>query len=169
VIEANPKLFVGFSNITALHVAIRQRTGMPTFYGYGLVGVGDPETTVFTRKRMLQLLGGDAAGGLPPNPDDPYVPGEIVERGPVEELYHDPRHPYTRLLFAATPDLDGESTPVSIPGSPPRLDRPLEGSPFQSRCDRAFERCGVERPLLRELDAGRAAACHLNDVPAEVA
>jgi peptide/nickel transport system ATP-binding protein len=95
--------------------------------------------------------------------------GEIVERGPVEELYHDPRHPYTRLLFAATPDLYGESTPVSIPGSPPRLDRPLEGCPFQSRCDRAFGRCGVERPLLRELDAGRAAACHLNDVPAEVA
>jgi peptide/nickel transport system ATP-binding protein len=95
--------------------------------------------------------------------------GEIVERGPVEELYHDPRHPYTRLLFAATPDLYGESTPVSIPGSPPRLDRPLQGCPFQSRCDRAFERCGDERPLLRELDAGRAAACHLNDVPAEVA
>jgi len=95
--------------------------------------------------------------------------GEIVERGPVEELYHDPRHPYTRLLFAATPDLYGESTPVSIPGSPPRLDRPLQGCPFQSRCDRAFGRCGAERPLLRELDAGRAAACHLNDVPAEVA
>jgi peptide/nickel transport system ATP-binding protein len=95
--------------------------------------------------------------------------GEIVERGPVEELYHDPRHPYTRLLFAATPDLYGESTPVSIPGSPPRLDRPLEGCPFQSRCDRAFARCGVERPPLRELAGGRAAACHLNDVPAEVA
>jgi peptide/nickel transport system ATP-binding protein len=95
--------------------------------------------------------------------------GEIVERGSVEELYHDPRHPYTRLLFAATPDLYGETTPVSIPGSPPRLDRPLQGCPFQSRCDRAFERCGAERPLLRELDVGRAAACHLNDVPAEVA
>ena len=32
--------------------------------------------------------------------------GEIVEHGPVDALYHDPRHPYTRLLFAATPDLD---------------------------------------------------------------
>jgi peptide/nickel transport system ATP-binding protein len=95
--------------------------------------------------------------------------GEIVERGTVDELYHDPRHPYTRLLFAATPDLYGESTPVSIPGSPPRLDRPLRGCPFRSRCDRAFERCSAERPLLRELARGRAAACHLNDVPAEVA
>ena len=43
-IGANPKPFVGFSDITALHVAIGLRTGMPTFYGNGLVGVGDPET-----------------------------------------------------------------------------------------------------------------------------
>jgi len=72
-IAANPKPFVGFSDITALHVAIRQRTGMPTFYGYGLVGAGDPQTTEFTRKRMLQVLGGDAEGEVPRNPDDPYV------------------------------------------------------------------------------------------------
>jgi peptide/nickel transport system ATP-binding protein len=95
--------------------------------------------------------------------------GEIVESGPVDGLYHDPRHPYTRLLFAATPDLHGNGTPVSIPGAPPRLDRALVGCPFHARCDRAFGRCTEERPLLRELEAGRAAACHLNDVPAEVA
>src|SRR5207248_6901276 len=44
--------------------------------------------------------------------------GEIVEEGPVERLYHSPRHPYTRLLFAATPDLSGDGAPVaSIPGA----------------------------------------------------
>jgi peptide/nickel transport system ATP-binding protein len=95
--------------------------------------------------------------------------GEIVERGPVDALFHEPRHPYTRLLFAATPDLHGNGAPVSIPGAPPRLDRPLQGCPFHPRCDRAFSRCITEPPLLRALEGERAAACHLNDVPAETA
>ena len=92
--------------------------------------------------------------------------GEIVETGSIDDLFHTPRHPYTRLLFAATPDLYGQESVVSIPGSPPRLDREIVGCPFRSRCDRAFERCAVERPMLLPLEAGRAAACHLNDDPA---
>ena len=73
VIAASPKPFVGFSDITALHVAIRQRTGLATFYGPGLTGVGDPETTSFTRERLLAALRGGAAGPVPANPDDPYT------------------------------------------------------------------------------------------------
>src|ERR671934_954277 len=96
--------------------------------------------------------------------------GEIVERGPIDDLYHDPRHPYTRLLFAATPDLDSDGAPVaSIPGAPPRLDRPLVGCPFQPRCDRAFEPCPHIRPRLKEVGEDHAAACHLNDVRSAVA
>jgi peptide/nickel transport system ATP-binding protein len=90
--------------------------------------------------------------------------GRVAEQGPVDALYHDPRHPYTRLLFAATPDLDDlEGRIVSIPGAPPRLDRPLEGCPFRPRCDRAFDRCGVE-PALVAVGEGRTAACHLTEV-----
>ncbi|HEY6068884.1 MAG TPA: ABC transporter ATP-binding protein [Gaiellaceae bacterium] len=95
--------------------------------------------------------------------------GELVEQGSVDELFHEPRHPYTRLLFAATADLHGNGLPVSIPGAPPRLDREIDGCPFQPRCDRAFSRCDHDRPLLREIAPAHAAACHLNDVAAEAA
>ena len=74
--------------------------------------------------------------------------GEIVEEGRTDTLYHDPRHPYTRLLFSATPDLYGEDAVVSIPGAPPRLDQELAGCPFQPRCDRAFAPCATVKPRL---------------------
>jgi peptide/nickel transport system ATP-binding protein len=89
--------------------------------------------------------------------------GEIVETGPTDGLYHDPRHPYTRLLFSATPDLYGEEDVVSIPGTPPRLDHELVGCPFAPRCDRVFEPCGSIAPPLRPTGVDHAAACHLND------
>ena len=73
LIGANPKPFVGFSDITALHVAIRRRTGMPTVYGNGLVGVGSADATQLTRTRLLEVLTTGATGPVPPNPDDPYV------------------------------------------------------------------------------------------------
>jgi oligopeptide/dipeptide ABC transporter ATP-binding protein len=88
--------------------------------------------------------------------------GEIVERGPLEAIYHTPGHPYSRMLFAASPDLAGLDEPVlSIPGAPPRLDRPIEGCPFGPRCDSAYEAC-VVRPRLEQLAEDHAAACHLN-------
>ena len=73
VIAANPKPFVGYSDITALHVAIRQRTGLATFYGYGLTGMGDKDSTDFSRERLLAVLRGEGAGEVPRDPDDPYV------------------------------------------------------------------------------------------------
>ena len=89
--------------------------------------------------------------------------GRIIESGPIRDLYHDPRHPYTRLLFSATPDLYGDEDIASIPGAPPRLDRPITGCPFQPRCDRAFEPCPTITPRFINVGPGRAAACHLND------
>jgi muramoyltetrapeptide carboxypeptidase len=73
LIAAHPKPFVGYSDITSLHGPIRQRAGFPTFYGYGLMGMGDPETSTFTRERELAVLSGDVTGPVPPDPDDPYV------------------------------------------------------------------------------------------------
>jgi peptide/nickel transport system ATP-binding protein len=95
--------------------------------------------------------------------------GEVVENAPVDDLYHAPCHPYTRLLFAATPDLFGDEEVISIPGEPPRLDRPIKGCPFLTRCDRAFDVCERQRPALRPVGTFRRAACHLNDLPVETA
>ena len=92
--------------------------------------------------------------------------GRVAESAQVDALFHDPRHPYTRLLFAATPDLTGEDEVVSIPGAPPRLDRPIVGCPFQPRCDRSFEPCASRTPALLDLGPDHSAACHLNEQPA---
>jgi muramoyltetrapeptide carboxypeptidase len=73
VIAQNPKPFVGISDITALHVAIRQRAGLVTFYGYGLVGMGDKDSSHFSRTRLLKVLRGEGAGEVPRDPHDPYV------------------------------------------------------------------------------------------------
>jgi oligopeptide/dipeptide ABC transporter ATP-binding protein len=89
--------------------------------------------------------------------------GEFMEVGPMDRLYHDPHHPYTRLLFAATPDLYGEGEVVSIPGAPPRLDRDILGCPFAPRCDRTFAPCPEVKPRLLTVGPDQVAACHLND------
>jgi len=90
--------------------------------------------------------------------------GRIAELGSVDDLYHDSHHPYTRLLFAATPDLLGDDRVVSIPGSPPRLDREIVGCPFRERCDSAVAECATEEPALHLVGSSHVAACHLNDL-----
>jgi muramoyltetrapeptide carboxypeptidase len=72
-IAANPKPFVGYSDITALHTVLLRKIGLATFYGNGLAGVGDPETTDFSRERLLATLRGTADPEVPRDPDDPYV------------------------------------------------------------------------------------------------
>jgi len=89
--------------------------------------------------------------------------GNIVEMGRMTTIYHDPRHPYTRMLFAATPDLLGDEDVQSIPGAPPRLDREIVGCPFTPRCDSAFSPCATTRPRRLDVGSGHEAVCHLND------
>jgi oligopeptide/dipeptide ABC transporter ATP-binding protein len=85
--------------------------------------------------------------------------GRVVENGPIAELFHSPAHPYTRMLFDATPDLYEDREVISIPGTPPRLDRPITGCPFAPRCDSAIDRCRVEAPVLEPVGRDRVAAC----------
>jgi len=86
--------------------------------------------------------------------------GRIVELAPVAELFASPRHPYTRLLMDALPDLGMTGRPRRpIEGEIPNPIAPPPGCAFHPRCPWAYEPCRVEVPELVERE-GRAAACH---------
>jgi len=73
-IAANPKALVGYSDLTALHVAIRQRTGLVTFYGLGLTSMGHPDREEWSKERFLRALTDpEPLGEIPARPDDPYI------------------------------------------------------------------------------------------------
>ncbi|MDI6769562.1 MAG: dipeptide/oligopeptide/nickel ABC transporter permease/ATP-binding protein [Anaerolineales bacterium] len=88
--------------------------------------------------------------------------GVTAEYADVDTIYNSPRHPYTRELLKAFPDLSHpEKRLASIPGYPPRLDSLPPGCRFAPRCPQAFERCRAEQPVLHELNGGHFITCHL--------
>jgi oligopeptide/dipeptide ABC transporter ATP-binding protein len=82
--------------------------------------------------------------------------GRVAEIGPIEAVFGDPRHPYTRALVAASPH---HGRPKPLEGEPLSPIDPPEACLFHSRCPIVIDRCRSERPRLREI-AGRLCACH---------
>jgi peptide/nickel transport system ATP-binding protein len=92
--------------------------------------------------------------------------GEVVESGPVEALWSDARHPYTRALLSAMPSLDPDSRTKEAPiaGDPPNPINPPSGCRFHTRCAFAESLCSEKRPALSATGKdGHAAACHMVD------
>ncbi len=89
--------------------------------------------------------------------------GRIVESGLAKTVCRSPKHPYTQALISAVPvvDLDSKRQRIILPGDVPSPIHPPGGCPFHPRCPVAEARCRTEVPLLRELDPGHHAACHL--------
>jgi muramoyltetrapeptide carboxypeptidase len=74
VIAANPKAFMGYSDVTALHAAIYKETGLVTFYGPLLTNLNHPETKEFTEKSMLSALTSEAPlGEVQRDPENNYL------------------------------------------------------------------------------------------------
>jgi peptide/nickel transport system ATP-binding protein len=91
--------------------------------------------------------------------------GKVVELGPVEEIYHRPRHPYTQALLASRPSMDPDIRIEKPPlvGDPPNPVDPPPGCRFRTRCAFAEEVCGRTEPALTLHDAaaGHSVACHM--------
>lgn len=86
--------------------------------------------------------------------------GEIVEIGPVQEVFENPVHRYTAGLLSAIPSLTGEQERLeSIPGLVANAQKLPEGCKFHPRCTRRTERCRTETPPLMEAGGGHYAAC----------
>jgi peptide/nickel transport system ATP-binding protein/oligopeptide transport system ATP-binding protein len=94
--------------------------------------------------------------------------GKIVELGPVQSVFENPNHPYTRILLTSAPSVrrgTGGATIASLEpkGEPPPPTNPPPGCRFHTRCPFAFDRCRVEVPALAPVGTDHTSACHLND------
>ncbi|MCC6629439.1 MAG: ABC transporter ATP-binding protein [Chloroflexi bacterium] len=87
--------------------------------------------------------------------------GELAELSTVQDIFHEPLHPYAQMLIASLPSLERKGEFRGIPGTPPSLLARPEGCPFRARCPFAMERCAIEEPALREIRPNRWVACHL--------
>jgi len=90
--------------------------------------------------------------------------GQIVERGPAEDITQQPAHPYTQLLIASAPDPDNLGSVLKSGNSAARAGAAATGPatagcPFSTRCPLADDKCRRENPALHQLTATRAAAC----------
>jgi peptide/nickel transport system ATP-binding protein len=87
--------------------------------------------------------------------------GKLAEKAPAEVIVSSPRHPYTRLLISALPEVGvryAEKKLAGIPGRPPSLLRPPEGCRFRDRCPLAFHKC-LEEPPFVEIEPDHFVAC----------
>ena len=89
--------------------------------------------------------------------------GKIAEEGTAEDIFHHPRHPYTRCLLQAVPRLDvnHKQTLTGIEGQPPDLLRPPSGCPFHPRCRQAMRICARQYPAITRITPLHRVNCWL--------
>jgi peptide/nickel transport system ATP-binding protein/oligopeptide transport system ATP-binding protein len=90
--------------------------------------------------------------------------GRVVESCTTAQLFAGPNHPYTQALLDEVPRITAKKRQFkAIKGEIPSPLNPPTGCHFHPRCPKAFDRCRVERPMLKQIKPGQFSACHLND------
>ena len=89
--------------------------------------------------------------------------GHIVEKGPADLIYENPRHPYTQSLISAIPEIDPSKRKkrILLEGDLPSPSNPPKGCPFHTRCPYVRKECSVEKPSYRKVGDEHYAACIL--------
>ncbi len=148
-LSCRPKILFADEPTTALDVTIQAQIlalikELQAELGMGLVMVThDLGVVAETVDRLVVMYG-----------------GRVMEEGPVQAIFDDPRHPYTRALLNSIPGrTPGKQRLTEIPGQSPNPMSPPAGCPFHPRCTDALPDCATTPPAMRPIAPGRAAAC----------
>ncbi len=155
-LACKPQLLIADEPTTALDVTIQAQ-------------ILDLMDTMKQRFGMAILLITHAMGVVAENAQRVAVmyAGRVVEEAPVEELFANPRHPYTQGLIRSIPRVDSSHEKgrrarlEQIPGSVPSLLNPPAGCRFAARCPRVIDACLSTDPMLRSVAPNHKAACIL--------
>ena len=153
-LACNPKMLIADEPTTALDVTIQAQIldllqELEEQYHTSIVLITHDMGVVATVCQRVAIM----YGGL------------IMETGTSDEIFYDPKHPYTKALLRAIPSTElkeGERL-QAIEGLPPSLVNPPAGCPFAERCEYASERCAQQLPEYYEFSETHRAMCHLYD------
>lgn len=155
-IATNPELLVLDEPISALDISIRAQilnllSDLQLASGMGYILIAHDLSVVRAVCHRVAVM---------------YM-GVIVEEGPADRVFNQPKHPYTQALIAAAPALNaGRRERITLSGEPASPLSVPSGCRFRTRCPLAQERCAALTPEMRPMGAGQFAACHFA-VPAD--
>ena len=150
-ISVNPKLIIADEPVSALDVSIQAQIinllkDLQQEFNLAFLFVAHDLAVVrhFTQRVAVMYL------------------GNMVEIADRENLYSNPRHPYTKALLSAIPTIDetpSQSKQIKLHGDIPNVMEPPSGCHFRTRCWKAQEKCAVDEPLL-QITGANSVACH---------